>query len=115
MKSGIVAAWLAGTAIVVWRSVHAEKRIPAPGLLLGISALFVGGALVADVYPPSESLVLAVLVGLDVAALLDVLPAGLGGQVTQAQQAQQAALAGTSGGQTAAEGGGGPVLAPQGG
>lgn len=110
MKTGIIAAWLAGEAIVVWRVVHGEHRIPAPGVLLGISALFVAGALVADIYPASETLVLAVLAGLDVAALLNALPAGLGGQVTTAQQAEGKALAGTAGTSTAGEGNLGPVL-----
>lgn len=104
MKSGIVAAWLAGEAIVIWRAVHAEKRIPAPGLLLGVSALFIAGAFVADVAPKTEGLVLAVLVGLDVAALLNVLPAGLGKQIDQAQAAEQSALAPVPGGGSAAPG-----------
>ena len=41
MKGGILAAWLAGMGIVWWRDVHANHRIPAPGQLLGVTALFV--------------------------------------------------------------------------
>ena len=112
MKNGIVAAWVAGTAIVAWRAVHAEHRIPAPGVLLGISALFMAGALISDIAPQSESLVLAVLVGLDVAALLNVLPAGLGGQIGQAQTAEAKALlpAAAEGGSPLAGGSGGASL-----
>jgi hypothetical protein len=91
MKSGILAAWLAGLGIVGWRIVHNEHRLPAPGVFIGITGLFLAGALVAEWVPKGESLVLATLVGLDVAAFLNVLPAGLGGQLAQAEQAQAAA------------------------
>jgi hypothetical protein len=87
MKGGLVAAWLFGTAIVVWRDVHVQHRIPAPGQLLGISALFLGLAAVSE-YTPAAGLATALAWGLDVAALLDVLPQGLGGQITQAQAAE---------------------------
>lgn len=89
MKSGILAAWLAGLGIVGWRIVHKEHRLPAPGVFLGVTGLFLAGALVAEWVPKAEPLVLATLVGLDVAAFLDVLPAGLGGQIEQAQRAQE--------------------------
>jgi hypothetical protein len=87
VKGGLVAAWLFGTAIVVWRDVHVQHRIPAPGQLLGISALFLGLAAVSE-YTPAAGLATAVAWGLDVAALLDVLPKGLGGQITEAEAAQ---------------------------
>jgi len=88
VKSGILAAWLAGVGIVGWRIVHAEHRLPAPGVFLGVTGLFLAGALIAEWVPKAETLVLATLVGLDVAAFLDVLPAGLGGQISQAEAAQ---------------------------
>ena len=97
MKGGILAAWLAGEGIVAWRIVHRDHSLPAPGVLLGIGALFIGGALLAEWVPKTEPLVLAVLVGLDVAALLDVLPAGLSGQIGQAQAATAAAEAPAAG------------------
>lgn len=86
MKGGIVAAWLAGEGIVAWRIVHRDHGLPAPGVLMGIGALFLAGALIAEWVPASETLVLATLVGLDVAAFLNVLPGGLGGQIGQAEQ-----------------------------
>lgn len=104
MKSGILAAWIAGIGIVAWRDVHKEHRIPAPGQLLGITGLFLAGALVAEWVPRAESLILATLVGLDVAAFLNVLPAGLGGQIAQAETAQGQAPAAGTGGSVAGEG-----------
>ena len=87
MKGGLVAAWLAGLAIVAWRDVHAQHRIPAPGQLLGVSALFLGLAAVSE-YAPAAGLATAVAWGLDLAALLNVLPQGLGKQIEQAQAAE---------------------------
>jgi hypothetical protein len=94
MKGGFVAAWLAGTGIVAWRMVHQDHHLPVPGALLGVTALFGALALVADVFPASAGVVTVTAWGLDVAALLNVLPAGLGGQVTQAQAAERQALNG---------------------
>lgn len=111
MKGGLVAAWLAGMAIVTWRDVHVQHRIPAPGQLLGISALFLGLAAVAE-YTPAVGLATAVAWGLDVAAFLNVLPEGLGAQITQAQAAESPRAAGTrqaagEAGAVAGEGSGG--------
>lgn len=88
MNPALIAAWLAGEAIVSWRIVHTKHRLPAPGELLGITGLFVAGALVADVYPKASGLVVLALWGLDVAAFLDVLPQGLGGQIAAVESAQ---------------------------
>jgi hypothetical protein len=105
MRSGILAAWLAGLGIVGWRIVHNEHRLPAPGVFIGITGLFLAGSLITEWVPKAESLVLATLVGLDVAALLNVLPAGLGGQITQAEQAQAAATAAPRAGESGAAAG----------
>ena len=107
MNPALVAAWLAGEAIVTWRIVHAEHRIPAPGELLGITGLFLAGALVADIWPRSAGLIVVGLAGLDVAAFLNALPAGLGGQITEAENAQQ------GGGATNPLGGAAPAPNPQ--
>ena len=40
MKGGLVAAWLVGEGIVIWRMTHKTHRPPVPGALLGITALF---------------------------------------------------------------------------
>ncbi len=111
MSPALVAAWLAGEAIVVWRSVHREHRVPAPGELLGITGLFMAGALVADIYPAASGLVVAGLFGLDVAAFLNVLPQGLGGEIAQAEAAQGGGASNTAGesGSAAGEGSGGRI------
>jgi hypothetical protein len=91
VKAGLVAAWLAGTGLVAWRMVHRDHRMPVPGALLGVSALFAAMALTVDVFPRSAGLVTLTAVGLDVAAFFDALPAGLSGQITKAQQSTAAA------------------------
>ena len=106
MNPALIAAWLAGEAIVSWRIVHTEHRIPAPGELLGITGLFVAGALISDIYPAASNLIVVGLWGLDVAAFMNVLPQGLGKQIQTVEQAQ-----GAPGPNTAGEGGGGPLLA----
>ena len=87
MKGGLLAAWVVGEGIVIWRLVHRDKKLPPPGLLLGITALFAGLALVAE-YEPAAGFATAVGWGLDVAALFNVLPQGLAGQVSKAQAAE---------------------------
>jgi hypothetical protein len=90
---GLVAAWLVGEGIIIWRMVHKDHRLPVPGALLGVSALFAGLALTADVFPSSAQLVTMAAWGLDVAAFMNVLPKGLGGDLnkTAGQSLQQGA------------------------
>lgn len=84
-RRGLAAAWLVGEALVIWRIVHREHHLPAPGMLLGISALFAGMAAAADVFPRAEQVIVLSAWGLDVAALLNLWPQGLGGQLNQAE------------------------------
>jgi hypothetical protein len=91
---GFVAAWLAGMSIVIWRDVHKSHRVPVPGTLLGISALFAGLALAADVVPRAAPVITLTAWGLDIAALFSALPAGLGGQLNQAADVSHSAEAG---------------------
>lgn len=91
MRAGLVAAWAAGMSLVIWRQVHHSHRPPVPGSLLGVSALFAAAALVSDIWPRSTGLVTLTVVGLDVAAFMNVLPAGLSGQITEAEAATAAA------------------------
>lgn len=81
---GFVAAWLAGEAIVIWRMVHHDHRMPVPGALLGISLLFAGLGLAAEIAPRAAGVLTLTAWGLDIAAFLNALPAGLGGQLSQA-------------------------------
>jgi hypothetical protein len=87
VKTGFLAAWLVGEGVLVWRLVNRDHRLPPPGALLGVTALFAALGLVAE-YQPAAGVALAMAVGLDVAAVLNVLPQGLGGQITQAEAAE---------------------------
>jgi hypothetical protein len=75
-----------GEGIVIWRVVGREHRPPAPGVLLGITGLFAALGVLAEL-PGAAGLAMAIGWGLDIAAFMEVLPAGLAGQVTQAQAA----------------------------
>jgi hypothetical protein len=88
---GFAAAWAAGEAIVVWRQVRSSGRMPVPGALIGVSALFLGLAVIADISPKARPVVTLVAWGLDVAGILNIWPAGLSGEVTQAEKASAAA------------------------
>jgi hypothetical protein len=87
MKGGLLAAWLVGEGLVIWRIVHREHRVPAPGALLGVTILFAGLAAVAE-YQPAATLATLTGWGLDIAAFLRFYPQGLGTQVGDAQTAQ---------------------------
>jgi hypothetical protein len=93
---GLAGAWLLGEAIVIWRQVHASHRLPVPGALLGVTALFAGLALIADIAPASRTAVTLGAFGLDVAGLLNIWPQGFGGQVTQTAAAASAQTGGAS-------------------
>jgi uncharacterized membrane protein HdeD (DUF308 family) len=65
--------------------------MPVPGALLGVTLLFAGLALFADIVPASRTAVTWLGWGLDVAGLFQILPAGLFGQVQKAQASEAAA------------------------
>lgn len=102
-RGGLVAAFIAGEALYVWRVVHRYHRIPVPGDVLGISVLFAALGFAADLGPEAAKLAAAVGWGLDVAAFLRLFPNGLGAQISKAQTAE----ANATGANTAGEGGGG--------
>jgi hypothetical protein len=97
---GLVAAWIAGEAIVIWRLVHNDHRMPVPGALAGISALYGALLLAGEAFPVAVPLLTASAWGLNIAALMNVLPAGLAGQISQSATA------------AAAQAGGAPAPAP---
>jgi hypothetical protein len=85
--SGLTAAWLAGMGIVSWREVHGNGgHLPVPGALIGVTGLFAVLALLGDVSPRARPVLTLAAWGLDVAGLLNVLPAGLFAQSQQAAQ-----------------------------
>jgi hypothetical protein len=105
---GLGAAWLLGEAIVIWRQVHSSHKLPVPAQLIGVTGLFVVLALVADSAPAARPVVTMLGWGLDLAGLLNVLPAGLMGQISTAEAAQT----GQTGGSGAQEGIAGPAKTP---
>jgi hypothetical protein len=88
---GLAGAWILGEAIVIWRQVHISRQLPVPGQLVGITGLFAALALIADMSTAARPVVTLLAWGLDIAGLLNVLPAGLGGDITTAQNAEAAA------------------------
>lgn len=102
-RGGLVAAFIAGEALYVWRVVHKYHRPPVPGDLLGITVLFAALGFAADLGPEAAKLAAAVGWGLDVAAFLRLFPNGLGAQISKAQTAEETA----TGADTAGEGSGG--------
>lgn len=93
----MTAAWATGMAVVMWRSVHRDHKPPPPGELLAVTVLFVVLGFAADA-PKLSFLATATAWGLDAAALLNVLPQGLGQQITKAQAQERAATSAAGGG-----------------
>lgn len=78
MGRGVLLAWLAGLGIVTWREVKVYHQPPVPGRLLGASGWFALLGLLAS-YEPAAGAAAAIAWGTDIAALLNLLPAGLAG------------------------------------
>jgi hypothetical protein len=68
---GIVLAWLVGEGIITYRWMKAGAP-PTPGTLAAASGFFVLCALLGE-YPPARTTATLLAVGVDVAALLQVL------------------------------------------
>jgi hypothetical protein len=88
---GLAGAWILGEAIVIWRQVHKSHRLPVPGQLLGITGLFAALALIADASSSARPVITLLAWGIDLAGLLEVLPAGLLGDIQTAQSSEAAA------------------------
>jgi hypothetical protein len=69
---GILIAWLAGEGIVTWRWFK-QGAPPPPGALLAVSGFFALLAVLA-VHPPARGVATALGAGIDIAALLQILP-----------------------------------------
>lgn len=83
-----MAAWLTGELVVGWRESRQSGHIPVPAALLGVTGLFAGLALIADVAPGARQVVTLAGWGVVVAGILQVLPNGLFGQIQKAQQSE---------------------------
>ncbi len=78
MRTGVMLAWLTGMGIIGYQSVVREHHAPLPGRLIGASGLFGLLALLSE-YQAAAGLAATLAWGFDLAALLNVLPSGLGG------------------------------------
>jgi hypothetical protein len=79
---GIVLAWLAGEAIIIYRSYKQEHRPPMPGQLLASSALFAAlGALARN--KDTTFLAGALAWGFDIAAFYNLAPSLMTGNTSQ--------------------------------
>ena len=85
---GLAGAWLAGVAIVAWRETKQSGHMPVPAALLGVTGLFAALSLLAEIAPAARKVITITGWGLDLAGLLQVLPAGLFGQVQKAQETE---------------------------
>jgi hypothetical protein len=77
---GIVMAWGAGLGIITYRWVKAGAP-PTPGTLFMASGFFALCALLGE-YPPARSAATLLAVGVDIAALLQVIGKAPAGQAT---------------------------------
>src|SRR5215475_1449603 len=69
---GILGAWLFGEGLVTWRWFK-QGAPPPPGSLLAVSGFFALCAVLA-MHAPARAVATALAVGIDVAALMQVLP-----------------------------------------
>src|SRR5215472_2846697 len=81
MRGALAGAWLLGLGIVTWRQVKGGAHMPVPGALLAVTGMFAVLGVVADVYPASQTFVVVTAYGLDLAGVLNLWPAGLGGRI----------------------------------
>ena len=70
---GFMIAWLLGEGIVIWRWGKAGAP-PTPGALALSSGFFALLGIVGSAYPPSRGAMTALAFGVDIAALIQVLP-----------------------------------------
>lgn len=84
---GLTWAWLAAEGAVCWRLVRRDKHAPVPAELLGITALY-GILALGHEAAPIAGLTTALGWGLAVAAALDILPQGFGGQLSTVEKTE---------------------------
>lgn len=73
-------AWLAGEAILFYRSQKQDHHWPMPGQILAVTGLFAALGLVAHNSPDGRMLAAALGWGFDVAAFMNIAPGILTGQ-----------------------------------
>lgn len=72
---GLIAAWLTGEGIIIYRSVKNQKAPPGPGQLLIASGVFVMLALLAEA-PKLKPLATTLAWGFDIAAFMNLFGTG---------------------------------------
>lgn len=77
-RASLTAAWLAGIGLIAYRSISRNHQPPIPGQLLAASGFFALLALAAE-YPPAAGPAALIGWGVDLAALLNLLPGNLAG------------------------------------
>lgn len=73
---GVMVAWLAGLALMSWRTAQQYHQPPVPGRLLGASGVFAALALLAEYQPAARAAQWAAW-GFDLAVLFQIGPAAL--------------------------------------
>lgn len=87
---GLIAAWLVGEGIIIYRSVKNQKIPPGPGQLLISSGIFVLLGLLAE-SPKARPLAVTLAWGFDIAAFMNLF--GTGGTTTPSKVTWPPALA----------------------
>ncbi len=75
----LIAAWLVGEGIIIYRSVRKQKAPPGPGQLLLSSGVFVMLALLAE-SSRARPLAITLAWGFDIAAYMNLVGTKLGGE-----------------------------------
>lgn len=77
-RQALTAAWLFGMGLITYRNIARNHQPPVPGTLLAASGFFALLALVAE-YPPAATAAALTGWGVDLAALMNLLPGSLAG------------------------------------
>jgi hypothetical protein len=94
-RQALTAAWLFGMGLITYRNIARNHQPPIPGSLLAASGFFALLALVAE-YPPAATAAALTGWGVDLAALMNLLPGDLAGPASAKTAAKKAPKTGTT-------------------
>lgn len=83
-RQALTAAWLFGLGLITYRNIARNHQPPIPGQLLAASGFFALLALLAE-YPPAAGAAALTGWGVDLAALMNLLPGSLAGPTGKAK------------------------------
>ena len=83
-RQALTAAWLFGMGLITYRNIARNHQPPIPGQLLAASGFFALLALAAE-YPPASTAAALTGWGVDLAALMNLLPGSLAGPAANAK------------------------------